>query len=193
MRSDNYDELQDLWKTSYPIVKFDIPAPAPQPVRARRPRPIPLLYLTADNINSSSIPLYPTSPFPSSPHSSYHIPARPHTAKSHQFKQNTKAKFQHIASSFQTQINSKLVRKIMNIQSQRAEKKERAKRVLVKEEFHRNWDSMTEDEQAAVLKAREETRVRERRRLEDIKNGSNESRKSDAKSASFAGAVVVCM
>lgn len=81
---------------------------------------------------------------------------------------------------------------MMNAHSQRVEKKEEAKR-LAKEEFHRNWDAMTEEEQATYTKEREEARLRERKRLEDVKNGNDETRKADAKTAAFAGSIVVCM
>lgn len=81
---------------------------------------------------------------------------------------------------------------MMNTHTQRVEKKEEAKK-LAKDEFHKNWDNMTEEEQTAYTKEREESRLRERKRLDDMKNGTAESRRADAKTAAISGAIVVCM
>lgn len=205
--SGNFIELQDLWKTSYPVIKVEIPtadttttctstaqtySPA-QTVRLRRHRPTPLSLsnLTSGNPKTPSLPFHPTSPLPALK-SPYLPSSRPKTARSSRHFRHTKAKIQRVTSSLHTQIRSKFLRKIMIPHTQRAEKKQEAKR-LADQEFHRNWDSMSEEKQAAYTKQREEARVRERRRLEDIKNGSDESRKSDAKSAAVTGAIVVCL
>lgn len=203
--SDNYIELQDLWKTSYPALSFDNSAHSTTYTTAitsrnspsLRHRPTPLPDLTA-TLKSPILPYYPTSPLPSL-ESPFLPPRSAQKSKSRHFKstkQKTCAILHRVTNNLHVQIQSKphlaRLRKMMNAHSQRVEKKEEAKR-LAKEEFHRNWDAMTEEEQATYTKEREEARLRERKRLEDVKNGNDETRKADAKTAAFAGSIVVCM
>lgn len=205
-KSGNFIELQDLWKISSPPLSFDIPIASTTVVTStainnppklrRRPTPFPNF---AAAIKSPTLPFHPTEPLPSPKKSPFLPPRSSKYPKSRPFKptkQKTSTAFHRVSNSLHVHFHSRpqlnLLRKMLNAHTQRAEKKGEAKK-LAKEEFSRNWDNMTEEEQIAYTKEREESRLREKKRLEDVKKGTAESRRADAKTAAISGAIVVCM